>query len=107
MRCLSSWAIWDSSEPVLPKGRELVAAIGSDVDRRQSGRCKPRLLHLGRPLSVTLRQSPQTAPMYGMYLRGVWDYRRNRRCQDGRLEVYVKGGCAPAELRQIRIWELS
>ncbi|MED6127947.1 hypothetical protein PIB30_092922 [Stylosanthes scabra] len=29
--------------------------------------------------------------MYGMYLRGVWDYRRNRRCQDGRLEVYVKG----------------
>ncbi|MED6140997.1 hypothetical protein PIB30_099038 [Stylosanthes scabra] len=26
-----------------------------------------------------------------MYLRGVWDYRRNRWCQDGRLEVYVKG----------------
>ncbi|MED6172666.1 hypothetical protein PIB30_052191 [Stylosanthes scabra] len=23
-----------------------------------------------------------------MYLRGVWDYRRNRRCQDGRLEIY-------------------
>ncbi|MED6160651.1 COP1-interacting protein 7 [Stylosanthes scabra] len=41
--------------------------------------------------------------MYGMYLRGVWDYQRNRRCQDGRLEVYVKGGCALAELRQIRI----
>ncbi|MED6136327.1 hypothetical protein PIB30_055028 [Stylosanthes scabra] len=45
--------------------------------------------------------------VYGMYLRGVWDYRRNRWCQDGKLEVYVKGGCAPAELHQIRIWELS
>ncbi|MED6187792.1 hypothetical protein PIB30_079866 [Stylosanthes scabra] len=32
--------------------------------------------------------------MYGMYLRGVWDYRRNKWCQDGRLEVYVKGSSA-------------
>ncbi|MED6213947.1 hypothetical protein PIB30_098356 [Stylosanthes scabra] len=117
MRCLSSWAIWDSSEPILPKGRgwvhsvqsdrrrfvyclglgsegALVAAVGSDVDRRQSGRCKPRLLHLGRPLSVTLRQFPQTAPMYGMYLRGVWDYRRNRWCQDGRFGgLCERGSC--------------
>ncbi|MED6197000.1 hypothetical protein PIB30_052645 [Stylosanthes scabra] len=38
---------------------------------------------------------------------GFWDYRRNRMCQDGRLEVYVKGRCALAELRQIRIWEFS
>ncbi|MED6199468.1 hypothetical protein PIB30_076204 [Stylosanthes scabra] len=30
--------------------------------------------------------------LYGIYLQGVWDYRRNRWCQDGRLEVYVKGG---------------
>ncbi|MED6116648.1 hypothetical protein PIB30_102185, partial [Stylosanthes scabra] len=46
--------------PILDSSRirinvaHFVAAAGPDVDRRRSGQCKPRLLRLGRPLSVTL-----------------------------------------------------
>ncbi|MED6142859.1 hypothetical protein PIB30_001631 [Stylosanthes scabra] len=53
--------------------------------------CRSRelLLGLGSPSLVLFRKSPQTAPMYRMYLQGVWDFRSNRRCQGRRLEIDV------------------
>ncbi|MED6114840.1 hypothetical protein PIB30_084360 [Stylosanthes scabra] len=38
-----------------------------------------------------------------IYLRGVWDYRRNRKCQDGKLEVYVKDSLRSSEINPYRI----
>ncbi|MED6123970.1 hypothetical protein PIB30_054554 [Stylosanthes scabra] len=43
--------------------------------------------------------------MYGMYLRGVWDYRRNRSCQDERLEgIWAVWAQHPEQTSCDRVW---
>ncbi|MED6177552.1 hypothetical protein PIB30_099203, partial [Stylosanthes scabra] len=68
--------------PVLDPSRFCVDVATSSgfIGRSIEVQC---LLLLLVPMLIIARV---TAPMYEMYLRGVWDYQRNRWCQDGRLE---------------------